>query len=305
MTNKKRYFYPGLLFLTATIWGLAFVAQSVGMDYVGPFTFTAARSIIGGLVLLPVIALMTRRQETTPSASDGPKSLIVAGLACGTALFCASILQQIGIMYTSVGKAGFLTTFYVAVVPVFAIFRGRKVHPLIWPMVVVALIGLYLMTMSETMTLEKGDALVLASSFVFALHISLIDHYIDRVDGVQLSCAQFFVCGAWALVFMVLLETPSWPSLLAAWAPILYAGVMSNGVAYTLQIIGQKGVHPTVASLILSLESAVAVLGGWLILGQVLSARELAGCALLFTAIIAAQVLPQKASKPEEASTSS
>lgn len=292
---KGRYFYPGLLLLTATIWGLAFVAQSVGMDYVGPFTFTAVRSIIGGVFLLPVIAFLSRREGSRKQEEASSKTLVIAGLTCGTALFLASILQQIGIMYTSVGKAGFLTTFYVAVVPLLAIFRGRRVHPLIWPIVALALAGLYLMTMSESMSLEKGDALVLASSFVFAVHISLIDHFIDQVDGVRLSCFQFFICGAWAVGFMLVLEEPTWIALFSAWAPILYAGIMSNGVAYTMQIIGQKGVHPTVASLILSLESGVAVLGGWLILGQILSSRELAGCALLFAAIIAAQILPQKA----------
>lgn len=290
----KKIIYPLLLFITATIWGFAFVAQSVGMDYVEPFTFTAARSVIGGLVLLPLLIWKKGKKKGDSSSSPQDRALLLkGGLACGLLLFLASSLQQIGIQYTSVGKAGFITTFYIIVVPFFAVFSKQKVHPLIWPVVALALVGLYLLTMDGSFALSKGDAYILACAFMFGVHIMVIDHFTSRVDGVWMSCIQFFVCGILAFLVMMVVEEPNWAGVLAAWGPILYAGVMSNGVAYTLQIVGQKGVHPTVASLILSLESGIAVLGGWLILGEVLTAREGMGCLLLFVAILAAQLLPQ------------
>lgn len=295
--KSGRSAHTGMLLLTATIWGFAFVAQSMGMDHVGPFTFTALRSVIGGLVLLPVIIWLSPPAQNTPPK----RSVWRGGILCGMLLFVAASLQQIGIQYTTVGKAGFITTFYIILVPLLSLRSGRKFHPFMWPTVMVALLGLYLLSINEAMHLEKGDAYILACSFVFALHIMVIDHFSPYVDGVRMSCIQFFVCGVLASLPMFLLESPQMVSIQAAWAPILYAGILSNGVAYTLQILGQKGVHPTLASLILSLESCIAVLGGWLFLREVLTSRELLGCALLFAAIIAAQLLPQQTVATEAA----
>ncbi len=304
---------PILLFLTAVIWGVAFVAQSVGMEYVGAFTFNFVRCIIGGLVLIPCILfldwLKSRDQESLKpqdksggvearngaeagKTQDG-KTLITGGICCGTALCVASNLQQFGIKYTTVGKAGFITAMYIVLVPLLGIFLKKKVGLKVWISVVLAVAGLYLLCITEGFTLGWGDFLVLLCAVVFSIHILVIDYFSPRTDGVKMSCIQFFVCGLLSGVGMLIWETPEIHAILRAWMPILYAGVMSCGVAYTLQIVGQKGMNPTVASLILSLESVVSVLAGWLLLGQRLSIRELSGCALMFAAIILAQ-LPQK-----------
>ena len=287
-----------ILLLTATIWGVAFVAQSVGMDYVGPFTFLCARSVIGGLVLLPVVAVLRQNgpghaKETPETRRKARWTLLQGGVCCGVVLCLASALQQIGILYTSVGKAGFLTACYILIVPLLGLFFGRKCGKLVWGGVALALIGLYCLCITDGLRLNAGDVLMLGSALLFSAHILVIDHFTPLTDGVQMSCIQFFVCGAIAAIGMFVFEQPSWGALLAAWKPVLYAGVLSSGVAYTLQIIGQKGMNPTVASLIMSLESVISVLAGWLILGQTLSLREIGGCALMFAAIVLAQ-LPEK-----------
>lgn len=285
-----------LLFLTALIWGIAFVAQSVGMDYVQPFTFNAVRSLIGGAVLIPCIFVMDRlKLSDRQEKQENPRILLIGGICCGIALCVASNLQQIGIQYTSVGKAGFITALYIVIVPIFSIFLRRKAGIKVWISVFMAVVGLYLLCMTEQLSLGKGDFLVLLCAVVFAIHILVIDYFSPKVDGVKMSCIQFFVCGILSAVCMFVTEQPQISSILAAWQPVLYAGVLSCGVAYTLQIIGQKGVNPTIASLILSLESVVSVLSGWLILKQQLSSRELMGCLLMFIAIILAQ-LPDKRS---------
>lgn len=287
-----------ILLLTAVIWGVAFVAQSVGMDYVGPFTFNCVRSLIGGIVLLPCIALL-RKISPSPHGEGLPavkkrKTLICGGLCCGLALCVASCLQQIGILYTTVGKAGFITAFYIIIVPVLGLMFGKKCGVFVWAAVALALGGLYFLCITERLTVAKGDALVFLCAIVFSVHILVIDHFSPLVDGVAMSCIQFFVCGVLCAVPMVLFEKPQIAQLLAAWQPILYAGVMSCGVAYTLQIVGQKGMNPTVASLILSLESVISVLAGMLFLGQRLSKREIFGCVLMFAAILLAQIGQQK-----------
>lgn len=288
-----------LLFLTATIWGVAFVAQSVGMDYVEPFTFNAVRNMIGAIVLLPCIGLLNRLNGKDNGAAGEPqkKTLIIGGISCGVLLFVASNLQQFGIQYTTVGKAGFITAMYIVLVPVFGIFLHKKAGLKIWAAVALAVAGLYLLCMTDgSFSLQMGDLLVLACAVAFSFHILVIDYFSPKVDGVKLSCIQFFTCAVLSAIGMLLFEEPKLSQILAAWVPILYAGVMSCGVAYTLQIIGQKGMNPTVASLILSLESVVSLLAGWVILGQKLSNRELAGCALAFAAIILVQ-LPSKVHK--------
>lgn len=303
--KKTSWRNPLLLFLTAAIWGTAFVAQSVSMDHIGAFTFNFARCVIGGTVLIPCIFLLDRlrsgkMQENSSEAGSGfyswkNKKLIVGGICCGIALFVASNLQQFGIKYTTVGKAGFITALYIVIVPLLGIFLKKKVGIKIWVSVVLAVAGLYLLCMTGGLSLGKGDLLVLLCAVVFSVHILVIDHFSPLVDGVRMSCIQFFVCGILSAIGMLLTENFSWSAFAAAWMPVLYAGVMSCGVAYTLQIVGQKDMDPTIASLILSLESVISVLAGWVLLGQKLSARELSGCALMFVAIILAQLPERKA----------
>ena len=283
------------LLLLLTIWGVAFVAQSVGMDYVQPFTFNGIRSIIGGLVLIPCIFLLNRlKSPSEPIQKSSSRPLLAGGILCGLCLFAASSFQQFGIKYTTVGKAGFITACYIVIVPILGLFLKKKCSPLIWVSVLLALVGLYFLCMSGSISLGLGDLLVLIGAFLFSIHILVIDHYSPLADGVQLSCIQFFVCGVLSLICMFLFETPDLSMILMAWLPILYAGVLSCGVAYTLQVVGQKNMNPTVASLILSMESCISVLAGWLILGQALSSRELLGCVLMFAAIILAQIPVRK-----------
>lgn len=294
-----------ILILTAFIWGTAFVAQSVGMDYLGPFTFNGVRSIVGGIALLPCIWFLQavnggshdkeadRERTGANAAESGRKDLVLGGAACGLLLFGASSLQQIGIQYTTAGKAGFITAFYIVIVPVLGIFLHKKIGWKVWLAVAVALAGLYFLCITERFTIGKGDILIFLCALIFSVHILVIDYFSPKVDGVKMSCIQFFVCGIVSLPFMFLLETPRIGAMVEGWMPLLYAGVLSCGVAYTLQIIGQKNVNPAVASLILSLESCFSVLAGWAVLGERLSMRESIGCILMFIAIILAQ-LPEK-----------
>lgn len=310
MMNKTQVRNSLLLLLTATIWGVAFVAQSVGMDYVGPFTFNMVRSLIGGIVLIPCIFLLGRLNSPEKhmqkekvkagilndraSKADERKTLLKGGICCGILFSLATNIQQIGIQYTTVGRAGFITACYIVIVPILGmVFFHKKSRALIWGAVALALIGLYLLCMTDDFGIGKGDILVLICSVLFSLHILVIDHFSPKVAGVKMACIQFLVCAVFSAVPAFLTETIRISGLLAAWAPILYAGVLSCGVAYTLQIIGQKNMNPTVASLILSLESCISVLAGWVILGQKLTAREMVGCVLMFGAIVLAQ-MPEK-----------
>ena len=293
-----------LLLLAAIIWGIAFVAQSVGMKYVGGFTFNAVRSLIGAVVLIPLIFILKKRNSPSDSASKASgrsdtssntvsnmqekKTLIIGGIACGICLCLASNFQQFGIKYTTVGKAGFITACYIVIVPVIGLFLGKKCTKFIWAAVAMALIGLYLLCITDGFSIGKGDLLVLICAFLFSLHILVIDYFSPKVDGVKLSCIQFFTCGLLSFIPM-LLEHPNLGAILSAAVPILYAGVLSSGVAYTLQIVAQKDTDPTVASLILCLESVFAVLAGALVLHQIPTGRELAGCVLMFVAIVLAQ----------------
>lgn len=283
-----------MLFLTAFIWGTAFVAQSVGMDYLEPFTFNGVRSLIGGIALLPCIWLLHKLNGESKKEESG-KVLLIGGLACGVLLFAASSLQQIGLKYTTAGKAGFITAFYIVIVPVLGIFLHKKIGWKIWLAVVLALAGLYFLCITESFSIGKGDVLIFLCALIFAVHILVIDYFSPKVDGVKMSCIQFLVCGILSLPFMFTIETPKAAAMTAAWMPLLYAGVLSCGVAYTLQILGQKNVNPAVASLILSLESCFSVLAGWIVLGERLSLRESAGCVLMFAAIILAQLPDKKA----------
>ena len=282
-----------LLFLAAIIWGVAFVAQSVGMDYVGPFTFNCVRTLIGGIVLIPCIVFLNRGKVKKKTNFTEKKRLLLGGICCGIALATGSTLQQFGIMYTTVGKAGFITAFYIIIVPILGLFLGKKCGLSVWISVVIALAGLYFLCIMDGFSIGKGDIYVFLGAIAFSSHILVIDHFTQFNDGVKMSCIQFFVCGILCFVPMMLFEHPEISVILLAWKPILYAGVMSCGVAYTLQIVGQKNMNPTVASLILSLESVTSVIAGFLVLHQNLSHRELIGCGLMFIAIVLAQ-LPQK-----------
>lgn len=292
----------GLLVLTALIWGSAFVAQSVGMDYIGPFTFNSVRCIMGGIVLLPVIWFMGKakqkslrevdKKRNTDSREDR-KTLWIGGICCGLALAAASSLQQIGLVYTSAGKAGFITALYILIVPVLGLFLGRKPGVKIWIGVGIAVVGMYFLCIKEGFSISYGDLLVMVCALVFSIHILIIDYFSPKVDGVKLSCIQFWISGIFCAFPMIFSEKPALSEILAAYVPLLYAGVLSCGVAYTLQIIAQKNTDPTVASLILSLESVFAALTGWLIIQESLSPKELFGCLLVFAAIILAQ-LPDK-----------
>ena len=303
-----------LLFLTAGIRGVAFVAQSVGMDYVGPLTFNCIRSLLGGAVLIPFILLRgtsspkgQRMQVASSKRSGIDKELIAGGVSCGVLLCLATNFQQVGIAYTTVGKAGFITALYIVIVPIIGLFFHKKCGPLIWLGVVLAVAGLYFLCMAGAggaaevenriwrgIPVGKGDFLVFICALLFSAHIMVIDYFTERVDGVKMSCIQFFVCGILSGAAMFLAEEPQIAQILAAWKPIGYAGVLSCGVAYTLQIVGQKGMQPTVASLILSLESVISVLAGMILLGQALSWQETLGCMLMFAAILLAQLAPKE-----------
>lgn len=294
-----------LLLLAATIWGVAFVAQSVGMEYVGPYTFLASRSFLGAIVLLPVIWIRSRRKiavgegslaegDLFATGASEAKQLVFAGICCGSCLFLASILQQIGIMDTTVGKSGFITAMYIVIVPVLGIFLKKRVGLRIWCSVLLAVFGLYFLCMMPgNISIQKGDILTGLCAVAFSFHILVVDYFAPKLDGVKMSCVQFVVCGILATIGMLIFEQPSVNSVLAAWLPILYAGALSSGVAYTLQIVGQRGLNPTVASLLMSMESVISVIAGWLILNQALSMRELIGCVLMFGAIVLVQ-LPDK-----------
>ena len=299
-----------MLFLAAIIWGFAFAAQSAGMDYVGPFTFNAVRCFIGALVLVPVALLWKpEREELAENNQDSTivetdkqrvswfernKTLLAGGISCGVFLGVATNLQQVGILSTGVGKAGFLTALYIVLVPIAGLFFKKKCPFMVWIGVICSFAGLYLLCMKgDGFSLSAGDLLLIGCAVVFTGHIMVIDYFSPKVNGVWMSCIQFFVAGIISSILMVFTETPTWESIFAAKLPILYAGVMSCGVAYTLQILGQKNYNPTIAVLILSLESCFSVLGGFLFLQETLSARELLGCALMFVAIILAQ-LPGK-----------
>lgn len=304
-----------MLILTALIWGSSFVAQKSGMELIGPFAFNGIRTVIGGIVLVPVIILLGKfKSKGTASESDEEitksedekkkenKLLIIGGVCCGLALLVASSLQQIGIFYTTAGKAGFITALYVVLVPILGLFLKKKVRPIIWGCVLVSAVGLYLLCMPSEGGfghINNGDLLVLACAVCFAIHILVIDYFSPKVDGVKLSCTQFFVAGIISVLLMFPLDPmlgfdlPSLSNLFGSWLPLLYSGVLSCGVAYTLQIVAQADTDPTIASMILCLESVFAVIAGMIILGETMSFREIIGCLIMFAAIVVAQ-LPSK-----------
>jgi drug/metabolite transporter (DMT)-like permease len=283
-----------MLFMAALIWGFAFAFQSQGMDYMGPMTFNGTRFLIGAFVLVPVIFIFRKPGEKKKITKEDMKVTITGGVVCGLCLFAASSLQQVGIQYTSVGKAGFLTTLYIILVPIIGIFFKKKASVMVWIGAILSVIGMYLLCVSETMSINKGDVFAFCCAIVFAFHILSVDYFSPKTNGIVLSCIQFLTSGLCAMVCAFIWEQPTLIEIINGIVPLLYVGIMSSGVAYTLQILGQKNADPTIASLIMSLESAVSVLGGWMILGQKLSPKELLGCLLMFIAVIGVQVFDAK-----------
>jgi len=309
-----------LFLITALIWGCAFVAQSVAAEVVGPFTFQSLRSFLGFLVLLPVIAAMDavrkrRADDAAPTGNAGPagvsgpadrgkdlrnrRTLILAGILCGIFLTIASVFQQYALTIGApAGKAGFITAFYLLLVPVFGlIFLHKKTRPVIWLCVAIALAGLYFLCAaglgSSGAGIAVSDIFLILCAVCFAVQILIIDHFVQLVDGVKMACIEFLTSGILAGIFMLIVERPAPADIIAAGKPLLYAGLLSSGVAYTLQIVGQKFIEPTVASMLMSLESVFAVLSAIVILGQMPTAREWIGCALMFAAILLSQ-LPER-----------
>ena len=287
--------------LAAFIWGTSFVSQDICADSMGAFTFNGTRYFIAVLSLLVVIAVMnaTRKDRPQPTAEEkkaSRKQLWLGGLCCGTALAIASNFQQAGLVAgTDAGKAGFITALYVVLVPLLGVFFGRRPGVKLGICACISLAGLYLLCLAghDTLTLTGGEWMLLLCSLLFAFQIMLVDHYSPRLDGVQLSFAEFFATAVLSTIFMFVFETPTFAQIQGAAVSIAYCGILSSGVAYTLQIVGQKELDPTIASMAMCMESVFSALAGWLILGQTLSGVELAGCALMFAAIIGAQI-PEK-----------
>lgn len=282
-----------MLLMTSLIWGTAFVAQSEGMNYVGPFTYNAMRTLLGGIVLIPVIMLFRfpDRKSGGGKSEYSLKNTVAGGICCGAVLFIASSLQQAGIVYTTAGKAGFVTALYIVIVPVIGIFLHRKMPIKMWLFIAVALAGFWLLCIKDNFSISSGDMLVFIGAVFFAVHIIVIDHFNKmETDGVLMSCIQFFTAGLLMLICMFIFEKPVISDICDAGGTILYAGIMSCGAAYTLQILGQKYTNPTLSTLLMSLESVFAALSGWLILNERLSAKEFFGCILIFAAVILAQL---------------
>lgn len=297
--NRKKLRSSLLLLLTAIIWGAAFVSQTEGMEHMGALTFCAARNFLGGVALLPLIAIRRGRKKTENSTKKPKKSaVVVAGLCCGAALCTASILQQYGLSMTTVGKGGFITALYIIFTPIIGIIIGKKPPKIIIAGALLAAFGMYLLCMNgESFSLGIGDLLVLLCAVGFAIHILLVDKFSSEVDGVVLSCIQFFVCFIVCGIAALIFENPSFAQLKEGAISVLYAGLLSSGVGYTLQVIAQKDVNPTAAALIMSLESVIAAIAGVaayklgiVTADQSMSARQIAGCAVVFAAVIIVQI---------------
>lgn len=290
-----------MLLLTSFIWGFAFVSQRMGLDKVGMHTFNATRFLLAAFVLALYLVITDKKDKKkvlllghTDKASR--KTLLKAGVLCGLILALANTLQMGGLMYTTVGKAGFITVLYIIIVPVVRVFLKKYVSGMVWISVTLALIGSYLLFIRTGISVNKGDLLVLGSAFLFASHIMVIDHYTKITDSVRMAFIQFLICGIISLIAMFIFEKPDISAILSAWLPIAYAGILSSGVGYTFQFIAQKSLSAPTASLIMSMESVFAVIAGWLILNEELTLREIIGCILIFIGIILVQIPLKKRS---------
>lgn len=280
-----------LLILASIIWGCAFVAQNVGMNYIGPWTFSTIRFLIAVFSLLAIIPILDKKRTHVirPKTKEEKMKLLLGSVLCGLALSIGSIVQQIAMLTVPVAKAGFLTTLYVLFVPMITLLFGKKIPLKVWIGIAMALFGLYLLSMAGNLAIGIGEILLILAAFLFAIHIIIIGHFSTRVDPVRLSCGQLLIGGFATVIPMIVIEKPTMGSILAAYIPLLYTGIFSSCVAYTLQIFAQKEANPTIAGMLLSLESVFAALAGYLILHQVLNTRELIGCVVIFIAIVIAQ----------------
>jgi drug/metabolite transporter (DMT)-like permease len=281
-----------LLLLTAAIWGLAFVAQRVGMDYVGPFTYNAVRFAVGSLSLLPLILLSRKKeQQARPELTSGNgQTALVGGGIAGLVLFAGASLQQAGLVHTGAGKAGFITGLYVVMVPLLGLFWKQRPTPGTWLGALLAAVGLYFLSVTEQFTISFGDLLVLLSACFWAGHVLIIGWLSPKTDSLKLAAVQFAVCSLLSLAVAAGLETMSLAAIWRAAMPILYGGLFSVGIAYTLQVVAQKDAHPAHAAILLSLEGVFAAIGGWLLLGELLSPRSLLGCALMLCGMLLSEL---------------
>ncbi|HNX14496.1 MAG TPA: DMT family transporter [Oscillospiraceae bacterium] len=304
--NREKIKGSAFLFFASLIWGSTFVAQSMGMDYIEPFTFNAVRFLLGGLVLLPVAIFFRHEPKKAFSPEDSAqnaikrRNLILGGVICGILIFAATGLQQIGLVDMTAGKAGFLTALYVVLVPMIGLFFKKKSGVFLWFGVAFAVAGLYFLSVTEQFSFEKGDIPLLICALIFSFQILAVDYYSPLVDGVKLSCLQFFVAAALSAVTMFFFETPGLTAIWSARIPLLYTGFLSCGVAYTFQILGQKTTPPAVASVVFGLESVFAAVFGWLILHEQLTGREFLGAGLMLVAVLLSQITPKAKSKTIE-----
>ncbi len=279
-----------LLLLAAAIWGFAFVAQRIGMDHVGPFTYNGVRFLLGALSLLPLILFYNKGPKDQVQDKQGIKNVMKTGFIAGTILFLGASLQQIGLLYTTAGKAAFITCLYIVLVPLVGIFLKQYISMTTWLGSVVAIIGLYLLCVKDSFFISYGEVLELIGAFFWTFHILVIDRFSRRVNVLQLSFFQFITCSALSLVTALLIETISLDGLRLALVPILYGGICSVGIAYTLQVVGQKHAQPSHAAIILSMETVFAALGGWLILNEILGFQELLGCVIMLAGMLLSQL---------------
>lgn len=280
-----------LLLLTAVIWGFAFVAQRAGMEFIGPFTFNTARFTLGSLSLIPLLLINQRRKfEKEKFHPLNDKKLLYGGLSAGTVLFLGATFQQGGLVYTDAGKAGFITGFYIILVPILGLFIKQKTSLFTWLGAIVAIVGLYFLGVDESFDINFGDVLVLVGAFFWAIQILVIGHYSSRVDPFQLAFSQFVVCAVFSFIASLISETIILQNILLAYLPILYAGLFSVGIAFTIQVVAQREAHPANAAIIMSLEAVFAVIGGWMILNESIPLRGLFGCLLMLIGMILSQL---------------
>ena len=282
-----------LMLIAAAIWGFAFVAQREGMETMGPFLFSGVRFLIGVVALSPVVWYLSKKPQQSHKAEVSAKKLILAGTVAGLLLFGGISFQQVGLQYTTAGKAGFITGLYIFFVPLIGLFLGQRTGSGTWLGATIALFGLYLLSIKEDFTIAEGDLLQLICAVFFAAHVLVIGYLAKRMDTLKLALVQYLVCGVISLLIAIAIEMISWDMIVATAIPLLYAGIMSTGIAYTLQVIAQQHAHSSHAAIILSLEGAFAVLGGWLLLDEHLPARGLLGCALMLTGMFLSQLFPK------------
>ncbi|MBP4042199.1 MULTISPECIES: DMT family transporter [Aeromonas] len=281
-----------MLLMAAAIWGLGFVAQRLGMDHMGPFTFNGLRFLLGAFSLLPLLWWLKSRQPRQPAGqpSGDRRQLLIGGLLAGGVLFSAASLQQVGLLYTTAAKAGFITGLYIILVPVIGLALRHKTGANTWIGALIAMAGLYYLSVTEEFTIGYGDLLQVVGALFWAVHLLVLDHYSNRVAPIRLAGVQFVVCGLLSLITAFAIETPTLSGAVAGWQALLYAGLVSVGIGYTLQVVGQRGAHPAHAAIILSLETVFAAIGGVLLLGEHLDERAIVGCALMLAGMLISQI---------------